>query len=148
MGRHAAARWTRSSATTRCEARSCTRSRAGRRATPCRPSRATRRTSSSSSRSCRPSCRKPDGSPPSARAQLPEMATTPEILLDPLRVEHLPLVMTWVNDREVMQYFANRQTDIGEEEEKRYIEALTSSKNDRCFSIFDGEVYVGQCSVN
>ena len=75
------------------------------------------------------------------------------VRLVPLTVEHLPLVMTWVNDREVMQYFAQRQERIEEEEERRYLEALIGSKTDRAFSIFEGEghdadSYVGQCSVN
>jgi diamine N-acetyltransferase len=76
------------------------------------------------------------------------MISTPEIRLEPLRVEHTAQVMTWVNDREVMQYFANRQTDITEDEERRYIEMLVASRNDRAFSIFHGDDYVGQCSVN
>lgn len=70
------------------------------------------------------------------------------VRLDPLSVSHLPHVMTWVNDREVMQYFAQRQERISEEEERRYLESLTRSKTDRAFSIFMGEEYVGQCSVN
>jgi diamine N-acetyltransferase len=70
------------------------------------------------------------------------------IRLVPLALEHLPHVMTWVNDHEVMQYFANRQRDISEAEERAYIEQLIASKNDRVFSIFDDEAYVGQCSVN
>jgi diamine N-acetyltransferase len=56
--------------------------------------------------------------------------------------------MSWVNDHEVMQYFANRQTDITEAEELAYIESLSRSKNDRAFSIFDDDAYVGQCSIN
>jgi diamine N-acetyltransferase len=58
--------------------------------------------------------------------------------------------MTWVNDDEVMQYFANRQTDISEPEERRYLEWLTASPNDRAYSIFaaDGDRYLGQCSIN
>jgi diamine N-acetyltransferase len=56
--------------------------------------------------------------------------------------------MTWVNDREVMQYFANRQTHIGEEEEAHYLRTLLASPNDRAYSVFVGEEYVGQCSVN
>lgn len=61
--------------------------------------------------------------------------------------------MTWVNDREVMQYFAQRQEEITEAEERRYLEALLASKNDHAFSVFEGETadperYVGQCSVN
>ena len=73
------------------------------------------------------------------------------IFLAPLRVGHLAHVMSWVNDREVMQYFANRQTDITEDEERRYIEALVASKTDKAFSIFEGSeqgAYIGQCSVN
>jgi diamine N-acetyltransferase len=71
-----------------------------------------------------------------------------EIRLEPLGVEHLRHVMTWVNDREVMQYFANRQTTITEDEERSYIESLARSKNDRAFSVFDGDEYVGQVSIN
>jgi diamine N-acetyltransferase len=56
--------------------------------------------------------------------------------------------MTWVNDAEVMQYFANRQAPITEDEEARYLRALLASPNDRAFSVFDGDRYVGQCSVN
>jgi diamine N-acetyltransferase len=65
-----------------------------------------------------------------------------------LTVEHVASVMTWVNDRDVMQYFANRQKPIGEEEERAYVEALASSKTDRAWSIFWGQDYVGQCSIN
>jgi diamine N-acetyltransferase len=56
--------------------------------------------------------------------------------------------MSWVNDREVMQYFANRQTDLSEAEERGYLEGLMASPTDRAFSIFDGERYLGQCSLN
>jgi diamine N-acetyltransferase len=70
------------------------------------------------------------------------------LTLAPLSVSHLPHVMSWVNDREVMQYFANRQADIGEEEERRYLEQLIASKNDRAYSIFDGDEYIGQTSIN
>ena len=73
-----------------------------------------------------------------------------EVDLVPLALEHLPHVMSWVNDREVMQYFANRQTSITEEEEASYLETLIASRNDRAFSIFDRADgrYLGQCSVN
>jgi diamine N-acetyltransferase len=66
----------------------------------------------------------------------------------PLSVDHLPHVMTWVNDREVMQYFANRQTPIAEADERAYLETLVASSNDRAWSIFEGDAYVGQCSIN
>lgn len=70
------------------------------------------------------------------------------VRLVPLALDHLPHVMTWVNDREVTQYFALRQERISEEEEERYLESLIASKTDRAFSIFMGGEYVGQCSVN
>jgi RimJ/RimL family protein N-acetyltransferase len=70
------------------------------------------------------------------------------VRLEPLALEHLPHVMTWVNDREVMQYFAQRQERISEEEESRYLASLIASKTDRAFSVFIGDEYVGQCSVN
>ena len=72
----------------------------------------------------------------------------PEVELRPLTPDHLPHVMTWVNDREVMQYFANRQEPIGEEEERRYLEGLVASPTDRAWSVFAEGGYVGQCSVN
>jgi RimJ/RimL family protein N-acetyltransferase len=70
------------------------------------------------------------------------------IRLEPLSLAHLPGVMQWVNDREVMQYFASRQSSISVEEERRYLESLLASASDRVFSIFAGERYVGQCSIN
>jgi diamine N-acetyltransferase len=68
--------------------------------------------------------------------------------LVPLALEHLVHAMTWVNDRDVTLYFANRQTAISEAEERAYIETLLASKTDKVFSIFEGETYVGQCSIN
>jgi len=63
--------------------------------------------------------------------------------------------MTWVNDREVMQYFAQRQEHINEDEERAYLEQLIASPTDRAYSVFAGSEgddneasYVGQCSVN
>jgi diamine N-acetyltransferase len=78
----------------------------------------------------------------------PHPTQHPNLRLEPLTLDHLPHVMTWVNDREVMQYFANRQTDISEQEEARYLQTLIASPNDRAYSIFDGSTYVGQCSIN
>ena len=68
--------------------------------------------------------------------------------LEPLSTDHVSHVMTWVNDREVMQYFATRQTEISAAEEHAYIEHLVASPNDRAYSVFDDEVYVGQVSLN
>lgn len=70
------------------------------------------------------------------------------VRLEPLDPSHLPHVMTWVNDREVMQYFANRQTPITLDEERAYLESLVASKVDRAYSIYFGQDYVGQCAVN
>lgn len=70
------------------------------------------------------------------------------LTLRPTTIADLPHIMSWVNDREVMQYFALRQTQITEDEERRYLEQILASKNDRLFSVFDGDAYVGQCSVN
>jgi RimJ/RimL family protein N-acetyltransferase len=47
-----------------------------------------------------------------------------------------------------MQYFANRQAAVSEDEERAYLEKLTSSPTDRAWSIFFGQDYVGQCSIN
>ncbi len=76
------------------------------------------------------------------------MSTEAGLRLVPLSLDHLPQVMRWVNDREVMQYFALRQTEISLDDERRYLETLIASPNDRAFSIFDGERYLGQCSIN
>ena len=78
----------------------------------------------------------------------PASPPTASLRLEPLSVEHLDHVMTWVNDREVMQYFASRQQDISPEQERPYLASLIASANDRAYSIFDGERYVGQCSIN
>jgi diamine N-acetyltransferase len=72
----------------------------------------------------------------------------PEVRLAPLELGHLAHVMTWVNDRDVMQYFASHQREIGEDEELAYLKSLLASKDDRAYSIFAGDDYVGQCSVN
>jgi len=70
------------------------------------------------------------------------------VRLEPLDPSHLPHVMTWVNDRDVVQYFANRQTPITEDEERAYLETLVASKVDRAYSIYFASEYVGQCSIN
>lgn len=70
------------------------------------------------------------------------------VRLEPLAVEHLPNVMTWVNDRDVMQYFANRQTAVTADEERAYLEQLLASEADRAWSVYFSKDYVGQCSIN
>ena len=75
------------------------------------------------------------------------------VRLEKLELAHLADVMTWVNDREVMQYFAERQDQIDEVRERAYLETLVASPTDRAYSVFAGDAddeasYVGQCSVN
>lgn len=76
------------------------------------------------------------------------MSRTSAVTLRVLTTADIDHVMTWVNDHEVMAYFANRQTHITREEELRYLDELVASQNDRVYSIFAGDAYVGQCSVN
>ncbi len=68
--------------------------------------------------------------------------------LAPLTMDHLDHVMSWVNDHEVLHYFANRQASITRDEEARYLQGLITSKTDRAYSIFSGDDYIGQCSIN
>lgn len=53
------------------------------------------------------------------------------IRLEPLTLEHLPHVMTWANDPEVMGYFATHQDPISEEAEREYLTKILSSSTDR-----------------
>lgn len=78
------------------------------------------------------------------------------VRLEPLQADHLDHVMTWVNDRRVMRFFANRQTDISREDEARFIANIDHGV-DHVFSIFhdvpDGKgytrpEYVGQCALH
>jgi RimJ/RimL family protein N-acetyltransferase len=73
---------------------------------------------------------------------------TTNIKLIPLSLDHIDGIMSWVNDGEVMKYFAGHQKEISRDEELKYIERLTASPNDKVFSIFADNKYVGQCSVN
>jgi diamine N-acetyltransferase len=85
---------------------------------------------------------------PTIRVSNTEHAVPAPLRLEPLALDHLPHVMTWVNDREVMHYFANRQEPIAEEAEHAYLATLLASSNDRIWSIFAGPDYLGQCSLN
>lgn len=75
-------------------------------------------------------------------------AVGPRVELLPLSLDHLDGVMSWVNDHEVMQYFANRQTDVSREEETLWLERFIASSTDRAWSIFVDGAYAGQCSLN
>jgi RimJ/RimL family protein N-acetyltransferase len=74
----------------------------------------------------------------------------PNVVLIPLNPGHIHHVMEWVNDPEIIGYFANRQTAISLEDELAYIRAITQSKTDRVWSVFDKDTgkYIGQCSIN
>ena len=74
------------------------------------------------------------------------------IYLNPLSVDDAENALTWVNDPEVTQYFANMQNKISLDEEREYILRLNHSKNDKAWSVFakvyGPAKYVGQCSIN
>lgn len=73
-----------------------------------------------------------------------------KITLRPLSPDDIGHVMEWVNDPEVMGYFAGCQTRISFSEELLYINELINSGKDSVYSAFDEETgdYVGQCSIN
>lgn len=70
------------------------------------------------------------------------------ITLVPLHIDHLRHIMLWVNDPEVMGYFADHQKPVDKWEEAAYIEKITRSTTDMVWSVFDGDMYLGQCSIN
>lgn len=75
-----------------------------------------------------------------------------EIKLIPIQTEKdikrdLVYIMSWVNDPEVNFYFAA----MGEKsvaDERRFMRAIIRSKTDKVFSVYDGQMYVGQVSIN
>lgn len=74
----------------------------------------------------------------------------PKVSLIPLTEDHIGHVMTWVNDPEVMGYFAGHQGRISFTEELMYIQKIVKSPTDLVFSVFSKETgdYIGQCSLN
>lgn len=78
------------------------------------------------------------------------MISSSHLQLEPLKPAHLHHVMQWVNDREVMKYFASHQKPITREEELSYIDNLRKSKTDFAWSVFTPDYgnYIGQCSIN
>ncbi len=71
-----------------------------------------------------------------------------KVLLRELRIEDLENVMMWANDPEIVKNFAKFDHKFTREEEKKFIECLTKSKDDKVFSIFTikGE-YLGQAGL-
>lgn len=59
-----------------------------------------------------------------------------KVRLEPLALEHLDGIMTWVNDPEVTFYFARAGEPITREAEARYVSGLMGSATDRIYSIF------------
>lgn len=70
------------------------------------------------------------------------------IKLIPLSVRHINYIMGWINDPEVTQYFAGMQKMITRDEELSFVRKLIRSKNDKAYSVFDNEEYVGQVAIN
>ncbi|MFT4624024.1 MAG: RimJ/RimL family protein N-acetyltransferase [Myxococcota bacterium] len=70
------------------------------------------------------------------------------IRLEPLSLDHLDGVMTWVNDPEVTFYFARIGEPITRAAERTYLEGLLASTTDRVWSIFDDDAYLGQIGLS
>ena len=69
--------------------------------------------------------------------------------LRPLEIGDLESVLKWVNDPEVIGNFQNFKMPISREDEKKYLEGLLASGNDKVFSIEapNGE-YIGQVGIH
>jgi len=74
--------------------------------------------------------------------------TDPRLRLEPLSVDHLDHIMTWVNDPAVTFYFARLGAEITREEEREMVARLVASETDHIFSIFEGETYLGQIGIS
>lgn len=71
------------------------------------------------------------------------------IRLEAIKDSHLPYIMSWINDKESLHYFATMQKEITEKEELEYLHKMMNSKNDYLYSMFnDQNEYIGQCSIN
>ena len=62
---------------------------------------------------------------------------TAPVRLEPLSLDHLDGIMTWVNDPEVTFYFAELNRVITREAEARFVQGLIDSDKDHVFSVFD-----------
>ena len=71
-----------------------------------------------------------------------------KIQLIPLSISHLDNIMTWINDKESLHYFATMKKRITREEELLFIKKMIDSCTDIVYSMFLDDVYIGQCSVN
>lgn len=73
-----------------------------------------------------------------------------DLELRPLSPDHLDLVMTWVNDPDVVKNFQHFDRTVTREEESAFIGRLLASPTDRAFSVFRtaDSAYIGQAAVN
>jgi len=74
--------------------------------------------------------------------------TAPKIRLEPLSIDHLDHIMTWINDPAVTFYFAHLSETITREQEHAFVSRLVTSNTDRIFSIFEDDIYVGQIGIS
>jgi diamine N-acetyltransferase len=75
------------------------------------------------------------------------------IILESLSEKHLLDVMSWINDKDSLYYFANMQNQINPAEELEYMKKMINSKNDYVFSMYlldkeGNKTYIGQTSIN
>jgi len=68
--------------------------------------------------------------------------------LKPLSLEDVGHIMTWVNDPEVVKNLQHFTKIYTREDEETYVNKILASKNDFVFSIFDGDIYIGQCGIH
>lgn len=68
--------------------------------------------------------------------------------LKPLKLKDVEHIMTWVNDPEVVKNLQHFNKKFTKKDELAYVKKILASKNDFSFSIFDGNVYVGQCGIH
>ena len=70
-------------------------------------------------------------------------------ILRPLEMSDLDNMMTWVNNLEVVGYFANMNHNISREEEERFLENILQSPKDIMYAIEteEGE-YLGNSGLN
>src|SRR3989344_9343571 len=70
-------------------------------------------------------------------------------ILRPLQITDLDNIMTWVNDPEVVRNFQNFDMKITKKAEKKFLEKILASKNDRMFAVETetGE-YLGNAGIH
>jgi len=73
--------------------------------------------------------------------------STMNVSLEPLSLDHLDGVMSWVNDPEVTFYFASHGKEFSRDEEADYLERLIASEDNFTYSVFADGVYVGQVAL-